>query len=184
MSFSIEDLENLRNIIAPEEEDDHFTGPMTSTLTPGDMTGGRKEVAPAHSKITTKVNRKNPNEIWKDEDLSQMAQKLSDDRPEPEYEILYKQRVGTEDVFLGMGGLDPSSRCCQDLLIKIALPETKQAEISLDVKSNVLKLQAPKFALTLPLPHQVDDKTGNAKWDPAHNTLSVSLPIIKEFPIV
>lgn len=185
MAFSFEDLENLKRIIAPdEEEDDFITRPGGSTLTPADVTGGRKEMAPAHSKITAKVNRKEPGKIWKDEEVNNLAQKLSDDRPEPEYEILYKQNVGTEDVFLGIGGLDPSSRCCQDLLVKIALPETRQNEISVDVANGVLKLQAPKFALTLPLPHPVADKSGNAKWDPLKSTLLVSLPIIKEFPIM
>jgi hypothetical protein len=184
MAFSFEDLENLKKIISPDDDDDHYSGPIGSTLTPASMTGGRKESAPAHSKITAKVNRKNPNEIWKEEETNNLAQKLSDDRPEPNYEILYKQKVGTEDVFLGIGGLDPSSRCCQDLLIKISLPETRQPDISLDVQSNVLKLQAPKFILTLPLPHQVDDKKGNAKWDGDKKVLSVTLPIVQEFPIM
>jgi hypothetical protein len=52
------------------------------------------------------------------------------------------------------------------------------------VQSNVLKLQAPKFILTLPLPHQVDDKKGNAKWDGDKKVLSVTLPIVQEFPIM
>ena len=185
MAFSIEDLENLKNILAPdEEEDDYITRPGGSTLTPADATGGRKDMAPPHSKITAKVNRKEPGKIWKEDEINNLAQKLSDDRPEPEYEILYKQRVGTEDVFLGIGGLDPSSRCCQDLLVRIALPGTKQNEISLDVTNGVLILQAPNFALSLPMPHPVEDKSGNAKWDPIKSTLLVSVPIIKEFPIM
>ena len=134
-------------------------------MTPGDLAGGRKEMAPPNSKIEAKINRKDPNEIWKEEDVNNTAAKISDDRPEPQYEMMYKQRVGTEDVFLGLGGLDPSSRCCQDLLVKVHLPSTKQAEISLDVDPTVLKLQAPNFALVLPLPHTVQNKDGNAKWD-------------------
>ena len=181
MSFSIEDLENLRKIIDPEEEDTGYYGQSSgSTLTPGDLVGGRKEMAPPHSRIEAKVNRKDPNQIWKEEEVNNLAAKLSDDRPEPEYEILYMQRVGTEDVYLGLSDLDPSSRSCQDLLIKIVLPGTKQGDITLDVEATVLKLQAPNYALILPLPHTVQEKNGNAKWDNFKNTLTVSLPIIKD----
>ena len=93
---------------------------------------------------------------------------------------MYKQKVSPEDVYLGLSDLDPSSRCCQDLLIKIFLPETKQKDITLDVEPTILRLQAPNFALILPLPHTVQDKNGNAKWDPIKNTLDISLPIIKD----
>lgn len=182
MSFSIDDLENLKKIIAPdEEEENYYSTPGGSTITPADVTGGRKEMAPAHAKVTTKVNRNKPQEIWKQEETNNLAAKISDDRPEPEYQIMYKQKVGTEDVFLGLGGLDPSSRCCQDLLIRISLPGTKQNEITLDVDPSVLRLQAPKFALNLPLPHTVKDKDGSAKWDTSSSSLTITLPIIRDF---
>jgi dynein assembly factor 6, axonemal len=182
MSFSIDDLESLKNIIAPdtEEEENYYSYAGGSTLTPGDIGGGRKETAPAHSKIEAKVNRKDPNQIWKEEDLHNLNAKISDDRPEPEYEILYKQRVAAEDVYLGLSDLDPSSRSCQDLLIKIKMPGTKATEITLDTEPTMLKLQAPNFALILPLPHTVKDKDGNAKWDAEKSMLTVSLPIVKE----
>lgn len=181
MSFSIEDLENLKKIIDPDEEDtSYYSTSSGSTLTPGDFVGGRKEMAPAHAKIEAKVNRKKANDIWKAEEINNPAAKKSDDRPEPEFEILYKQRVSPQDVYLGLSDLDPSSRSCQDLLIKISLPGTKQNEISLDVEANLLKLQAPHFALILPLPHTVEEKNGNAKWDNFKGTLEITLPIVKE----
>ena len=33
------------------------------------------------------------------------------------YEIILKQSVGTEDVFLGLSGKDPSSMCCEAMLV-------------------------------------------------------------------
>lgn len=33
------------------------------------------------------------------------------------YEIILKQSVGTEDLFLGLSGKDPSSMCCEAILV-------------------------------------------------------------------
>jgi hypothetical protein len=65
MSFSFDDLESLKKIISPEDDegDNYYAYAGGSTLTPADLTGGRKDLAPPHSKIEAKINRKNPNEI-------------------------------------------------------------------------------------------------------------------------
>lgn len=42
-----------------------------------------------------------------------------DPRKQPNFESLYRQKVGTEDVFLGLSGSDPSSNCCQEVTYKI-----------------------------------------------------------------
>ena len=36
-----------------------------------------------------------------------------DGRLRPKYEFIYKQAIGTEDAFLGMGDKDPSSTSCE-----------------------------------------------------------------------
>lgn len=36
---------------------------------------------------------------------------------------MYKQAVESTDVYLGMGGKDESSTSCEDMVIKIKLPE-------------------------------------------------------------
>lgn len=38
------------------------------------------------------------------------------------YSFLLKQTVGTEDAYLGLGNKDPSSNCCEDLVLKVELP--------------------------------------------------------------
>lgn len=37
------------------------------------------------------------------------------------YEIILKQSVGTEDLFLGLTGKDPSSMCCEAMLVTYQL---------------------------------------------------------------
>jgi hypothetical protein len=39
------------------------------------------------------------------------------------YEFMYKQAVESTDVFLGIGGKDESSQSCEDLVVKVLLPE-------------------------------------------------------------
>jgi len=39
------------------------------------------------------------------------------------YEMHYKQRVTTEDVFLQMGNKNPSSASCEDLVVSLRLAE-------------------------------------------------------------
>ncbi len=60
------------------------------------------------------------------------------------YEMHYKQRITTEDVFLQMGNKNPSSASCEDLVITIQLPDTKLAEIILDITKLFLDCRCPK----------------------------------------
>ncbi len=64
--------------------------------------------------------------------------------------------------------------------IKIKLPGAKMAQVNLDVTDRVLDLRAPAYRLHLPLPYPVDSKNGVAKWDPAKETLSVTLRMNRE----
>lgn len=191
MDFAFSDIEALNTLLNPDSDqapDPYSSIPSGSVLTPGDVAGGRKELAPPLVKVEAKVNRsgaspaipKAKQEIWQAEDLSRREAELSDDRPEPEYDIQLRQRVGPEDIFLGLSDMDPSSRHCQDLLVRVKLPGTKYKDIGLDVEKRVVKLQAPKFKLNLPLPYSVLDQQGSAKWLAALETLEIALPIDKE----
>jgi hypothetical protein len=97
------------------------------------------------------------------------------------YEFIYKQAVQTTDAYLGMSGKDPSSTCCEELLVRIQLPAARSAaELDLDVKPQVLRLTSAAYRLRLALPHKVDDQRGSAKWDAAKKVLNVCLPIIRD----
>lgn len=42
--------------------------------------------------------------------------------PVVRYDIILKQSVGTEDIFIGLSGKDPSSMCCEAMLVTFILP--------------------------------------------------------------
>ena len=47
-----------------------------------------------------------------------MASNLNSDLPEFfRYELLFQQKVTSEDIFLGMGNKNPSTACCEDLVV-------------------------------------------------------------------
>ena len=97
------------------------------------------------------------------------------------YEFIYKQAVATTDAYLGMSGKDPSSICCEELLVRVALPGARSAaELELDVKPRHLRLSSVAYRLFLALPHRVDEQRGSAKWDASKRVLDICLPIIRE----
>lgn len=59
------------------------------------------------------------------------------------YEILYKQSVGSQDVFLGMGDKDPSSLSCEAMVVRIVLPGCRGSDLDLNVTAQELVLTAP-----------------------------------------
>ncbi|KFQ35974.1 PREDICTED: protein PIH1D3, partial [Merops nubicus] len=100
------------------------------------------------------------------------------------YQILFKQSVGTEDVFFGMSRKDPSTACCEDIVVKIKLPETKYSDITLDIRDKILDLRTPKKKLLLHLPYQVDSENGKARFLSEEETLEVTLRASKQFDFI
>merc|ERR1712187_1081708 len=106
-----------------------------------------------------------------------MGDEVADDRKIPKYEIMPRMRINASDAYLNLQEMVPSSDRCQDLLIKIWLPDTQLKEITLDVLEDRLLLQAPKYRLNVALPHRVKKDSGDAKWDKLSGVLSVVVPI-------
>uniref|UniRef100_A0A8D0HU89 Dynein axonemal assembly factor 6 n=1 Tax=Sphenodon punctatus TaxID=8508 RepID=A0A8D0HU89_SPHPU len=100
------------------------------------------------------------------------------------YEILFKQKVGAEDIFLGMSRKDPSTACCEEMLIKIKLPDSKASDILLDVQEKILDLRTPKIKLLLHLPHPVDNKSGKACFLSEKETLEVTLRMRRDLDFI
>ncbi|EGR29822.1 hypothetical protein IMG5_148060, partial [Ichthyophthirius multifiliis] len=119
-------------------------------------------------------------DIWGEDEVKELPILKNDDRQMPDVEVLYKQRVGTEDVYLGMSNMDPSSTKCQDFLIKVHLPDTKFKDIQLDINSTAMVVQSPKYYLHHAFPYQVRDKDGKAQWISDKCILQITLPIIRE----
>mmetsp|Transcript_19576 Transcript_19576/g.50565 ORF Transcript_19576/g.50565 Transcript_19576/m.50565 type:complete len:175 (-) Transcript_19576:200-724(-) len=131
----------------------------------------------------TKPVRSDPNAIWDEDDIGEDDPLDADDgRAVAKYDLVYKQRVSPQDMFLG---IDPtrneSTASCEDIVLRIHLPETKSTDINLDVKRNKLVLQAPKHKLRLYLPKPVDEEHGAAKWHADKGFLEVTLPVVEDW---
>merc|ERR1712054_615006 len=168
---------NGRAQIDEEVRSEEAAAGVQGRLGPGDI--GPKA---SKSKTTKEQKKEVTNDIWDTEEVPEEDLRWEDEgdnRPEPEYSIAYKQRVTSEDAFLGINGRDPGSHCCEDLVIKIHLEGIDSLEMmSLDVTKNTLRLSTPKNRLAMYLPNEVKDKDGNAQWDSDKNELRLTLPII------
>ena len=127
-----------------------------------------------------KVKVKDPNAIWDEEEIEQSDPDFIDDgRKVPEYNIMYKQHVGSEDVYLGMGTTTPSTISAGYLVIHIDFPGQKMKDLDLKVEKQKIIAQSPVHRLCTYLPHEVKDEEGEAKWDSKKERLSVTLPIVR-----
>jgi hypothetical protein len=189
--FSFQDIMNLNQLLKQEADEDEvsenqfYSGKSESVLHPGNVGGknDNKEIAKPYAKIEAKVNNRvaqKPNtEIWTEDDFKE--EKIKEDgRPKPQFDILYKQSVKTEDIYLGMSGKDISSLSCDHLLVKILLPNTQLKEIGLELKEQSIHLQTPNYLLNHTLPYKVDKDSSEAKWDKDKGLLLVTLKIIKQ----
>jgi len=124
-----------------------------------------------------------PNEIWADAEVKEAGDvdDIDDGRAVPEYDIVFKQNVTPEDFFLGVDPLrHPGISCSDELVLKVTLPNTKLADIDLDVRSTFVRIGAPKYKLKAQLGEKVDETKGSAKWDGTKSLLTVTLPIIHD----
>jgi hypothetical protein len=92
-------------------------------------------------KPLTFLEKKKTKDIWDENDVEEGAEYDTSDDPrlQPEYEIIYKQSLSTEEVFLQMGYKNPSSSSCEDMIVKIQLPGvSKIDEIEINVYDKFL----------------------------------------------
>mmetsp|Transcript_42088 Transcript_42088/g.63567 ORF Transcript_42088/g.63567 Transcript_42088/m.63567 type:complete len:213 (-) Transcript_42088:353-991(-) len=173
-------LMELLGVHRTEEQDDYSKPP---SLVKNPKTGGQASQAPPNMKVAVKkAKKKDEGAIWQPEEFKAASgvvvkQEESDDRAVPRYEIMPRMRVGASDAFMNMQEMDPSSDSCQEMLIKIWLPDTQLKDISVDVLEDRVLLQAPKYRLNVALPHKVRKDSGNAKWDKLQGLLSVVVPV-------
>ena len=93
---------------------------------------------------------------------------------------MYKQSVTSEDIFLGMSEKNPSSQSCNQMVVRVQLPQTTLKDITLDVTTSRLLLRSSKYFLSTYLPQLVDPVAVQAKWDSKKDTLLVTLNITRE----
>ena len=187
--FSLGDIQSLSNLLNGTENDDvdenqFYSNETKSTLNPGNINGKeKKEIAPPNTKIEAKYNHriltKPKNEIWTEKDFKEEKFE-EDDRPKPKFEILYKQNVGTEDIYLGLSDKDISSNSCDQLLMKVYLPNTNLTEIGLEVKEQSVHLTTPQYLLNHILQYKVFKDKTEAKWDKNKGLLLLTFFIKKK----
>ncbi|XP_035526499.1 protein PIH1D3 [Morone saxatilis] len=178
---SLQNLQALSALLSTQQEDgdddDEECKNVTACarLDPGHIGPPPKK----DKEVSAAYVKKNNKDIWSEEEVAEGSQydDLADLRPQPEYEIILKQSVGTEDLFLGLNRKDPSSMCCEDMLLKIKLPDTKATDVVLDVKEKFLDLRTPKYKLGLHLPHPVHSHKGKAQFFSEREELEVTLPM-------
>eukprot|EP00050_Salpingoeca_kvevrii_P013906 m.31591 g.31591 ORF g.31591 m.31591 type:complete len:196 (+) comp5381_c0_seq1:98-685(+) len=188
------DLLALRNLFQLDRDGNHVendldtASPAKAAMTPAQL-GVQPAPAPApgggaggRSKSDTPAATKSK-DIWDDDEIPDAgADAAEDPRPQPEYTIKYKQAITSEDMYLGMSGRDPSSASCEDLVVAIVFPGIRSAsEIQLDVTDKFLDARTTSHRLGLHLPHPVDAKNGNAKWDKDKSMLTVTLRMRREY---
>ncbi|XP_040525415.1 dynein axonemal assembly factor 6 isoform X1 [Gallus gallus] len=182
---SVSSLQSLAKLLggAHGDEDDDDFGPCcsASAMTPGSIGPVKKETADI-----LQLKSEHSKTIWSTEEVPEGSEfdDTWDPREQPEYEILFKQHVGTEDVFFGMSRKDPSTACCEDMVVKIKLPETKFSDITLDIQDKVLDLRTPQKKLLLHLPCPVDSKKGKARFLSEEELLEVTLRMRREFDFI
>lgn len=155
-------------------------------MTPADIGASASSAAATESAKVAKAPR-DPKAIWADDEVARDddtllidADREDDGRERPKYDILYKQSVTSEDMYLGMGDKDPSSSKCNIMVIKIMLPGEVIGEVDLDVKRQAIVLRSNKYKLATYLPHPVRSDDGKAQWIKDKGQLVVSLPIIRK----
>ncbi|XP_037537839.1 protein PIH1D3 [Nematolebias whitei] len=173
---SVQSLQALSALLSnqQEEEDDDC-----KSVTPGAHMGPGHIGPPPkrNTEASSAYTKRSSKDIWSEEEVAEGSQydDLTDPRPQPEYEIILKQNVGTEDLFLGLNRKDPSSMCCEAMLVKIKLPDTKATDVFLDVKENFLDLRTTKYKLGLHLPHPIHSQEGKAQFFSERQELEVTL---------
>ncbi|KAA0189643.1 PIH1 domain-containing 3 [Fasciolopsis buskii] len=150
-------------------------------MKPSDI--GPKKTKTTEAKGDENEKEKNLEDIWDVDEIPEGTQfeDVHDPRPQPEYELFYKQSVTTEDIYLQMGMKNPTTASCEFLVARIKLPETKSEDIKLDVKDKFLDLRTPKFKLGLYLPNPVDPDSSKANWSEDKEVLEVVMRNKREY---
>lgn len=96
---------------------------------------------------------------------------------EPEHEVMYKQYLNAEDVYLGVDFTrDNSSALCEGVVVKVKLPKIATAkELTLDVENYAMVLKSTEYYLRAHLPQKVIANKAQAKWDAEKKVLTVTM---------
>ncbi|KAJ3177723.1 Protein pih1d3 [Geranomyces variabilis] len=167
----------LANMLrGPADEAKHDPEPKGLPRRPQQQPSGPGSIGGDHrqSKLSdqlrptaTRALKRETKDIWDDDEVAFSQDVGEDPRLVPEYTIKYSQRVSAEDMYLPSSSttMCKSVHDADSLSIAIELPETRLADVDLEVSQWELNVRTPLYRLQLPLPNPVDDKRGKAVWE-------------------
>ena len=185
--------DGVSDALADTEEETAPTrrrGQDSQRITPASI--GAAATPQGERRVTPRTVKRKSKNIWSLDELpsaaaavEQAMENEDDGRVEPDYEFLYKQAVTANDAFLGMGDKDPSSTQCEDLVLRVNLAgEESVADVDLDVQPQFVKLKSKMYKLFVYLPHRIDAGAGKAFFDKKKGELSISMPIVRDEPML
>ena len=181
-----DDISTLSSLLsesrAAQEENEKYYQPPTSVAPSTVVIGGQGNSK--KDQHNAKPKGSDPKDIWTEEEIlpeDALQVDLRAGRTAPRYEFSYKQSVGTEDTFLGLGDKTPLSSDCTHLVVKIHFPGSSMKQLDLDVTKKRIRASSKTHYLFTYLPVEVDDENGSAKFDPKKEVLTITLPIVPEF---
>lgn len=95
----------------------------------------------------------------------------------PEYSVVFKQAVAPEDVFLQFSGKTPATFSCEDMIMKIELPEETVGidQMNLVVEENMVKLKTKIYRLEVQLSQRIEKKQSKAEYDAESKQLILTM---------
>uniref|UniRef100_A0A672YAS8 PIH1 domain containing 3 n=1 Tax=Sphaeramia orbicularis TaxID=375764 RepID=A0A672YAS8_9TELE len=121
---------------------------------------------PGHIGPHVKCKCDQTKDIWSEEEVAEGSHldDHTDPRPQPEYDIILKQSVGTEDIYLGLSRKDHSSMCCEAMLVNT---------VTSGFFSLTCLLWSPQYWSSSP--HPVHSQEGKAQFFSDRDELEVTL---------
>lgn len=136
--------------------------------------GPRQTVVAPRAAVTSKNKA-----IWEDSEVPSEDALIFDPkdcRQRAEFEMVYKQLVNCEDLYLGTEKT-PASAHSNALVYRIFFPKHKRSEIDVEATASTLRAESARLKLGVYLPQPALAEQGSAKWDAAKEALEVTLPL-------
>lgn len=124
-----------------------------------------------HSRFARAIAIKEDDPPQQKKDKVTGSKNKSDSQPEPTYNICYMQHDGAM-----VKSFSPD--VCTHVVIKIHLPQSKLADLDLNVTMNKIKVASQFHQLVTPLLVNVQHRQVKAKFDSKKEILTVTLPVL------
>lgn len=170
-----------------DSEDDNKGS--SNSIGPADIKPKKAEVKNSlENPLLKKVEavNENPKSLEEWEKMQINDEEILETRKTPEYSIVYKQAVTTEDIYLQMGLKTPSTASCEDMIVDIKLPDETVGidRMELDLKEDNVDLKTPKYRLNFNLPQKVTPAKCRAQYDIDKKVLKLTLRMNREYDFV